>query len=47
MHQWINPETQGQPESLTEYVSHTPVMLVMLSFLGVAALVLLVMLISL
>ena len=44
MHPWINPETQQQPERLVEFLSHSPVMLVTLAFLAVAALVLAVVL---
>ena len=42
MHPWINPETQNQPEGVMEFVGHSPVLIVLLSFLGVAALLLIV-----
>ena len=42
MHAWVNPETQEHHdhETLPHYLGHSPILMIVLSFIAIAAIIL-------
>ncbi len=42
MHAWVNPDTQKHHdrETLPHYLAHSPILMIMLSFIAIAAVIL-------